>query len=362
MVLVSKEIFGEINGIEINKYKIINDNKFQISIINYGAIITEIITKNKKGKFVNVVLGHDSFEKYKINDAYIGAIIGRTAGRTAKGKFKIGKESYTLNINNGNNSLHGGNEGFDKKIFDVEIIENGLLLKYISPDMEEGYPGTLNVTIKYTLDENNVFTMEYHAISDKDTYVNLTNHSYFNLSGQEIINNKNSSFQENGEKQLLKINADTFLELDSDMLGKFKKNVDGTIFDFREYKVIEDGLIEGDDQFQITNGYDHPFILDKQLNNFGVNASLYSKKSGIKMDIITNQESLIFYSGNFLEFANEIVEGEPNENYIGIALESQAIPNKINSLDLKESENQVLKKGEIYFSKTLLKFSIQDKI
>ena len=225
-------------------------------------------------------------------------------------------------------------------------------MNYISPDMEEGYPGNLNVSIKYTIEENSTLKMEYQAVSDKDTYVNLTNHSYFNLSGCEIENNE--SFRENGAKQTLKINAEKFLELDSNMIPRNVKDVKSSIFDFRSYRIIEEGLLEGHEQFLITRGYDHPFILDKSSKEFSVDASLYSQTSGIKMDIITNQESLVFYSGNFLKFANE--------RYIGIALETQAIPNKINSSDISEKEMQILKKGDKYYSETFLKFSIHDKI
>ena len=203
MVTIYKETFGDMNGRKINKYKMIDDSGFQVNIINYGAIITDIITKDRNNKFVNIVLGYNTFEDYKKNESYIGALIGRTAGRTEKGKFSIDGEEFSLHINNGNNSSHGGREGLDKKIFDVEIIENGIVLNYISPDMEEGYPGNLNVSIKYTIEENSTLKMEYQAVSDKDTYVNLTNHSYFNLSGCEIENNE--SFRENGAKQTLKI-------------------------------------------------------------------------------------------------------------------------------------------------------------
>lgn len=345
MVTIYKEIFGDMNGRKINKYKMIDDSGFQVNVINYGAIITDIITKDRNNKFVNIVLGYNTLESYKKNESYIGAIIGRTAGRTEKGKFSIDGEEFSLHINNGNNSSHGGREGLDKKIFDVEIIENGIVLNYISPDMEEGYPGNLNVSIKYTIEENNTLKMEYQAVSDKDTYVNLTNHSYFNLSGYKI---------ENGAKQTLKINAEKFLELDSNMIPRNVKDVKSSIFDFRSYRIIEEGLLEGHEQFLITRGYDHPFILDKSSKEFSVDASIYSQTSGIKMDVITNQESLVFYSGNFLKFANE--------RYIGIALETQAIPNKINSSDMSEKEMQILKKGDKYYSETFLKFSIHDKI
>ena len=206
--------------------------------------------------------------------------------------------------------------------------------------------------IKYTIEENSTLKMEYQAVSDKDTYVDLTNHSYFNLSRCEIENNE--SFRENGAKQTLKINAEKFLELDSNMIPRNVKDVKSSIFDFRSYWIIEEGLLEGHEQFLITRGYDHPFILDKSSKEFSVDASLYSQTSGIKMDIITNQESLVFYSGNFLKFANE--------RYIGIALETQAIPNKINSSDISEKEMQILKKGDKYYSETFLKFSIHDKI
>jgi aldose 1-epimerase len=345
MVTIYKEIFGDMNGREINKYKMVDDNGFQVNVINYGAIITDIITKDRNNKFVNIVLGYNKFEDYKKNESYIGAIIGRTAGRTEKGKFSIDGKEFSLHINNGNNSSHGGSEGLDKKIFDVEIIDNGIILNYISPDMEEGYPGNLNVSIKYTIEENSTLKMEYQAISDKDTYVNLTNHSYFNLSGYKI---------ENGAKQTLKINAEKFLELDSNMIPRNVKDVKSSIFDFRSYRLIEEGLLEGHEQFLITRGYDHPFILDKSSKEFSVDASLYSQTSGIKMDVITNQESLVFYSGNFLEFSNE--------RYIGIALETQAIPNRINSSDVSEKEMQVLKKGDKYYSETFLKFSVHNKI
>ena len=223
MINVEKSLFGKYEGQDVYKYELKNSNGFQVNILNFGGIITEIFVKNREGQFKNVVLGYENFEDYVGNGAYPGSIIGRTAGRIGNGIFSIDGIIYDLNKNNGENSLHGGNKGLNTKIFNVRELGNGIELSYKSPHMEEGYPGNVNFEICYLINESNHLTIEYRAVSDRKTYINLTNHTYFNLSGD---------MEKNGDDQILKIDSDQICELSENMIptGNFI-DVSDTVFD-----------------------------------------------------------------------------------------------------------------------------------
>lgn len=197
MINVEKSLFGKYEGQDVYKYELKNSDGFQVNVLNFGGIITEIFVKNKEGQLKNVVLGYAEFEEYIDNSAYPGAIIGRTAGRIENGIFSIDGIIYDLNKNNGENSLHGGNKGLNTKIFNVRELGNGIELSYKSPHMEEGYPGNVNFEICYLINESNHLTVEYKAVSDRKTYINLTNHTYFNLSGD---------MEKNGDDQIWEYN------------------------------------------------------------------------------------------------------------------------------------------------------------
>ncbi len=235
MLSLKKKNFGKLpDGTNIDIYTIRNNNGLEFSITNYGARITSILVPDSLGKFQNVVLGFDNLDDYIKDEFYLGAIIGRYANRISKGKFRLGEKEYELNINNGNNHLHGGSKGFDKVVWDVKEIneenQKGIKLYYKSEDGEEGYPGNLDVEVSIDLSEENELIISYNATSDKPTPINLTHHGYFNLSGD--LNNSILSHE-------LKINSDEILENNSDSMptGNFI-NVNSTPFNFKKFRKI----------------------------------------------------------------------------------------------------------------------------
>lgn len=368
MITVEKEIFGNYKGEDIYKYKLKNENNFQVNILNYGGIITEIIVKNKNSKLKNVVLGYKNFEKYIKNPSYAGMIVGRTSGRIENSQFELNGKVYKLVKNNGENNLHGGEVGLSNRIFEVEIIENGIELKCISPHLEEGYPGTLEIRIKYILTENNELIIEYNCFSDMDTYVNLTNHSYFNLSG---------NMEKNGDEQILKIEADNICELKEGLIPTGNLlNVNeekNEIFNLKNGILIKNGIekgnLEQNEQFNITRAYDHPFVLNWNKIEEKPQIILKSEYSGIKMEIYTTEKIAVVYTGNYLDDViafdsiyyekEEDVENfvdnykEKNNRYLGVAIETQNYPNGINEKNFPKS---ILKAGEKYYNKTKYKF------
>lgn len=350
MIYVEKSIFGEHNGKKIYKYNIKNGNDFSVNVLNFGGIITEIFTKDKNGKLKNVVLGYEKFEDYVENGSYAGMVVGRTSGRIENGQFILNGEKYTIS-ENGKHALHGGKNGLSNKIFDVKELENGIELSYKSPHLEEGFPGNVDFKIKYLISENDELILEYEAISDRDTYVNLTNHSYFNLSGD---------LEKNGDEQILKIKANKVCELKEELIPTGEMiNVENTIFDLRNGIKIKDGIEKGQNeknsQFEITRAYDHPF----ELENTEFEKSkieLFSEFSGIKMEVFTTEKVAVIYTGNFLDevlpfYSN--LKNEKNKRYLGVAIETQDYPNGINE---KKFESKILKKDEKYQSKTIFKF------
>lgn len=355
MIDIEKTEFGEYCGEKIFKYSIKNKNDFCVNILNYGGIITEILVKDKNSKLKNVVLGYKNFENYIGNAAYAGMIVGRTAGRIENAEFVLNNKKYILYKNNEENSLHGGKNGLSNKIFDVCELSNGIELSYKSLHLEEGYPGEVIFKIKYLVSEENELILEYEAVSDRDTYINLTNHSYFNLSG---------NLEKNGDEQILKIRANRVCELKENLIPTGKTlDVEKTIFDFREGMKIKDGIQKGQNernsQFEITGAYDHPFIFENS-DFTEPKVILFSEYSGIKMEVFTDEKIAVIYTGNFLDniekfdsTTNEKHLGK-NNKYLGVAIETQDYPNGINE---KNFENRILKKGEKFFSKTIFKFS-----
>lgn len=355
MINVEKSLFGKYEGQDVYKYELKNSDGFQVNVLNFGGIITEIFVKNKEGQLKNVVLGYAEFEEYIDNPAYPGAIIGRTAGRIENGIFSIDGIIYDLNKNNGENSLHGGNKGLNTKIFNVRELGNGIELSYKSPHMEEGYPGNVNFEICYLINESNHLTVEYKAVSDRKTYINLTNHTYFNLSGD---------MEKNGDDQILKIDSDQVCELSENMIptGNFI-DVSDTVFDMRKGRVISDGINEGHPQFAITRAYDHPFVLNRSGVRGEPEIVLYSPHSGVEMEVCTTERAAVVYTGNYLDDVpvfdsgySKIPKKEKNERYLGVAIETQDFPNGVNE---RKFRVKLLEKGKEYYQKTIFKFNIK---
>lgn len=316
-------------------------NEFgEVEILNYGATVRSIKVPSSLGKLTDVALGYNNIEDYEKNEGYLGAVIGRYGNRIWKGKFNIGEEHYNLFLNDGDKSLHGGKEGFDKKIWTHTINDDVLSLKYFSPDMEEGYPGNLSVEVQYSFEYDSL-KIEYFAQTDKKTIINLTNHSYFNLAGEGSGNILGHD---------LTIYADEYLPTDEESipLGIYAP-VEDTPFDFRNGKTIGQDIDSDYDQIQIGKGYDHSYVLNNE-GQIKLFSKAYCPETGIAMDSYTDQVGFQFYSGNFLD-----MEGK-NGYYNGrsaFCLETQHFPDSPNHPSFPST---VLDAGEKYHYTTIYKF------
>ena len=344
---INKFKFGILKtGEEVFKYTLKNKD-LEISILNYGGIITEIIMPDKDGKNENIVLGYDNILDYEEKAPYFGAITGRVAGRIAKGKFTLEEKAYNLAINNGENNLHGGIKGLDKRIWDVELLEDGIELSYISPHMEEGFPGEVKFKVRYIL-KGTTLELLYTGIPDEKTLINLTNHTYFNLSGnckESILNHK------------LYIDADKVPYLDTGSIPTGELFiVEGTPFDFRTSKNIGKDIGKDDTQLNQTKGYDHPFILNK---NKDVEVILDHKASGRAIEIRTDREAVVVYSGNYLgDDEGKLSCGVEAKQHLGVCLETQELPNNIN---IEEFKSSIYDSKNSYEAKTIFRFKTEGK-
>ena len=280
----------------VESYKLKNNDGIKVNIISYGGIITSLKVPDNNGVMEDIVLGYDTLEEYFEDKSFFGALIGRFANRIANGKFSLNETEYRLANNNGENHLHGGNKGFDSVVWTAEPIESEdssiLKLSYLSKDMEEGYPGNLEVIVTYTLTNNNELKVLYEATTDKTTIVNFTQHSYFNLSGD---------FTESILEHELFINADTFLPINEALIptGEFR-NVSNTPFDFRIAKQIGKDIEKDYNQLNFGLGYDHNWVLNNQKEGIRFIASTYERKSGRLLEVFSDQPGVQMYSGNFI--------------------------------------------------------------
>lgn len=346
-IKIDVEELGEIDGAAVKQYTLTNKNGMQVEVINYGGVIKSLFVPDHSGRMVDIVLGFDSLTSYKTQSPYFGCIVGRYGNRIAKGKFSIDGKKYNLVQNNLGNHLHGGIEGFDKKFWNIEPMpEKGAVkLSYLSIDGEEGYPGNLSVEVIYKLTESNDLEIAYKATTDQPTVCNLTNHSYFNLSG--------SGSTLDHELQLF---ADTYTEIDSTLIptGSFPRVAD-TPFDFREPTPIGKRINEEHVQLKYGNGYDLNFPLtDKRSMKKA--ALVYAPKTGIQMEIWTEEPAIQFYSGNWLNEKLIGKGGQPYERYGGFCLETQHFPDAPNQPAFAST---LLRPGEVYSTKTIHKFSIK---
>lgn len=343
---LKSSVFGYIgNQAEVKLYELINNNGVHVKITNYGAIVTSIITPDRKGKFEEITLGFDSLSPYLGTHPYFGAVCGRYANRIAKGKFSIDGYIYGLNLNDGQNTLHGGIEGFDKKVWTVTKENNngekiGIVMTYASKDMEEGYPGTLKVRVSYQLTNLNEFIIEYDAETDKPTVLNLTNHTYFNLNSckKAILDHE------------VMINADNYTPVDATLIptGEIAK-VANTALDFRHAKKV------GKDFSKLKNGYDHNFVINKTGSELGLAARVVDEESGRSMEVHTTEPAVQLYTGNFLDGA---LIGHHNVAYkknYGLCLETQHYPDSPNHPSFPTT---LLRPGEHYHQKTRYTFGI----
>lgn len=343
---ITEKPFGTFNGEAVTEYTLTNANGMQVGIINYGGTLTKILTKDKDGKFGDVILGFDSIAGYtQKGNPFFGALIGRYGNRIAKGHFTLDGKEYTLAQNNNGQSLHGGIKGYDKVMWKAEKQpgDSSLKLTYVSKDGEEGYPGNLSVQVVYTLTTDNALKIEYAATTDKATPVNLTNHAYFNLSA-----GKDSTILEHE----LILKADKYTEVDTVLIPTGKlPDVKGTPMDFTTAKKI------GKDIAAVKGGYDHNWVLNKNANTLDLAATLYHAASGRFMEVYTTEPGIQFYSGNFLDGTlTNTVGGQKYVQHAALCLETQHFPDSPNQPTFP---NTILKPGEKYTHTSLYKFSVK---
>jgi len=350
---IEKKSFGKTSdGIEVDQFIMKNNNGMKVGVITYGGIINFLTAKDKKNVYKDVVLGFHDLAKYEAGSPYFGAIIGRYGNRIADGKFDLKGETYELVKNNGDNHLHGGSKGFDKVVWKAKqnITKNlaSIELRYLSKDMEEGYPGDLEVKVMYTLNNNDELTVNYEASTDKSTIINLTQHSYFNLSGD---------FKNDILDHEIVIDADSFLPVNSKLIPTGElQNVTGTPFDFRKSKKIGNDINKENKQLNNGLGYDHCWALNNHHEGFRFAASAHDQISGRFLEIFTDEPGIQFYTGNFLD-GTLPSKTEGNYNYrTGFCLETQHFPDSPNQ---KDFPSVILNPGEKYFSKTSFKFSVR---
>lgn len=349
---IEKNHFGKtIDGADVDQYILSNKKGMEISIITYGGIITSWTAADKNGDYKDIVLGYNTLAEYEAETPYFGALIGRYGNRIAKGKFTLDGETYTLAVNNGENHLHGGLKGFDKVVWDAKTIVNdstaSLELSYLSKDMEEGYPGNLQTKVTYTLNNNDELSVKYEAKTDKPTIVNLTQHSYFNLTAdfnQPILDHE------------LVINADSFLPVDSTLIptGEFRK-VAETPFDFRSPKAIGKQIKAENIQIKNGLGYDHCWVLNDQEKGVRFVASAYESISGRLLEVFSDEPGIQFYSGNFLDGTLPSKNEGKYQHRTGFCLETQHYPDTPNQKDFPSVK---LNPGESYQSQTVFRFSV----
>jgi aldose 1-epimerase len=340
------------DGTAITEYTLTNRNGAVVKCITYGAIVTEVHVPDKDGNFADVALGFDKLDGYLKGSPYFGANAGRSANRIAKGKFKIDGKEYTLATNNGPNHLHGGKEGFDKKVWRAEPslvgAGPGVRFDYRSKDMEEGYPGNLSVTITYVLNDANELVIDYRATTDKPTLCNLAHHSYFNLAGH------NSGDILGHEVQIF---AKNYTPADETLIptGKMEP-VAGTPFDFTKPKAIGKELKAAGGN---PVGFDLNYVLDKGTTERPeIAARVTEPKSGRVLEVLTTEPGLQFYTGNFLDGTNTGKGGAVYKQYNGFCMEPQKFPDSVNKPEWKEKSNPVLRPGETYKQTTVYKFGV----
>lgn len=328
--------FGELpNGQAVKLFTIVNNSGFSFSAMNYGASITEIMAPNSKGAFDNVVLGFDTFDDYLNCNHCFGAVCGRYAGRIKKGKFRMDGIPYHLPINDGENTLHGGNAGFDKQVWLETVGDDFVEMSYISSDGEAGFPGELFVKVRYFLTEMNEIIIDYKAICNKPTVLNLTNHSYFNLSGcdEDILNHS------------LKIYASNYTPCDDAFIPTGEIAPLHNAIDFSQFKCVGDGIDE-------VNGYNHNYILDGDIVKPTLAAELTHKQTGRKMSVYTTEPAIMLYTANYLPLVKG-KDGKLYNKYFGVCLEAQHFPDSPNHPNFPTT---TLQPKSVYSQRTIYKF------
>jgi aldose 1-epimerase len=349
---LDREPFGTLpGGVRVERFSLRNRRGMEVDVLTYGGIVTRMTAPDREGRYADVVLGHRTLAEYLANSQYFGCLIGRYANRIRNGRFTIAGVEHTLGIKNGVHSLHGGVRGFDKVLWSVdaaEVTSEGpmLRLEYVSRDGEEGYPGTLSVSAIYTLTEDDSLRLDFSATTDQLTVVNLTQHSYFNLSGSRDVLG-----------HVLQIPAQRFTVTDHTQIptGELRPVVGGP-FDFRQPTAIGARIDVADEQLRIAGGYDHNWVIDKPLGELGLMASVFEPVSGRRLDVLSTAPGLQFYSGNSLDGSLRGKDGRTYAVRSGLCLEPQGFPDAPNRPDFPSA---CLRPGEIYRSTIIHRFTTQ---
>lgn len=349
---IKKEPFGQMtDGTPVDLYTLTNANGLQVAITTYGGAVVSLLVPDREGMLGDIALGFETLEGYVQHVFYIGCIAGRYANRIAQGKFTLNGVAYTLTQNEGENHLHGGVKGFDKVVWNAEEKSDddgvGLALTYLSKDGEEGYPGNLSVKVTYTLANNDELRIDYTAITDKDTIVNLTNHTYFNLAdggAGDILGHE------------LMIDADRFTPVDSTAIpiGELR-SVTSTPMDFLQMTAIGARIDQDDEQLRLGRGYDHNWVLNSPSGALALAARVHEPTTGRVMEVYTTEPGIQFYSGNFFNGTSIGKGGKVYHKRHGLCLETQHFPDSPNHPDFPST---VLKPGETYQTTTVYRFSI----
>ncbi len=346
--MIKSSPFGKLPDGKIARLYHLKNGNYSVDICDFGATLINFCGPDRDGKNTDILLGFDSVEPYLGNIGYMGAVIGRFGNRIEKGKFTLKGKEYTLAVNNGPNHLHGGLKGFSHKLWSARDIDNNTIeFSLVSPDGEEGYPGNLDVQITYSLEADGTLTLDYYAISDADTVINLTNHAYFNLDGAD----KGTTIFDH----TLQLDASAFCDTDDDCLANGNiLTVKNTPFDFREPKPLGDPITSDFGPVKVAGGIDHNFVLknDGKFKKFGV---LYSDKTGIELTCYSDQPGVQIYSGNFMK-PNNGKYGVTYAKHGAVCIETQGFPN---STEHAHFPSPILKKGRIYRRKTAYKFSVR---
>ncbi len=342
---ITEKPFGVFENEAVTQYTITNANGMRVSIINYGGTVTNIITPDKDKQMADIVLGFDSLSGYlQKTNPYFGCIVGRYGNRIAKGKFTLDGKTYQLTLNNNGNTLHGGLRGLDKVIWQASkpVGDSSLVLTCTSKDGDQGFPGNLKVEVVYTVSSDNALQINYSATTDKPTPINLTNHSYFNLSGGKeptVLNHE------------IVINANKYTAVDTLLIPTGQlPDVKGTPMDFTSAKAI------GKQLASVKGGYDHNWVLDKTANELAKAATAYDAASGRFMEVFTTEPGLQFYTGNFLDATLQGKNNSVYEQHAAFCMETQHFPDGPNQ---PAFPNTILKPGETYKSVTRYKFSVK---
>ena len=330
-------------------YTLTNAHGVAVRAMNYGGIITSIRVPDRKGQFADVVLGHESLEGYTPNPPYIGAIVGRYANRIANGTFQLDGKTYTLPKNDGPNTLHGGTtRTFDRVVWDGEAMKDkpGVTFTYLSKDGEEGFPGNLKVKVSYTLTDANEIVIDYEATTDKATPINVSQHSYFNLSGEgngDILSHE------------IMINADRFTPVDKNLIPTGELHpVKGTPMDFTTSTKIGARIDDNYDQLVLGHGYDHNWVINRKGDGLALAARVYEPTTGRVLEVSTTQPGVQFYTGNFLDGSVTGKQGHVYKRRFGFCLETQHFPDSPNHPAFPTT---ILRPDERFHQQTVFKFS-----